>query len=69
MMQDENEGLRVALRRETYAANDALVDLIVRITPIDPAAADAIKRARSSLFEAWTILCTPPDDEDDDHDH
>lgn len=68
-MQDEDEQRRVALRRETYDANDALVDLVVRLTPIDPVAADAIKRARSSLFEAWTILCTPPDDDDDDHDH
>ena len=68
-MHEDNDELRVALRRETYEANDALVDLIVRITPIDRAAAEAIKRARSSLFEAWTILCTPPDDDDDDHEH
>lgn len=63
-----NDDLRVALRRETYDANEALVDLIIRLTPHDPAAAAAIKQARSALFEAWTILCVPPDDHDDDHD-
>jgi hypothetical protein len=60
---------RVALRRETYDFNEALVDLIVRLTPHDPSAAAAIKQARAALFEAWTILCIPPDDHDDDHDH
>jgi hypothetical protein len=60
---------RIALRRETYDVNEALVDLIVRLTPIDPSTASAVKKARSSLFEAWTILCTPPDDDDDDHSH
>lgn len=68
-MPEDDDELRIALRRETYDANEALVDLIVRMTPLDPGAADAIKRARSSLFEAWTILCTPPDDADDDHEH
>lgn len=67
-MTDDDE-LRVALRRETYDANEALVDLIIRLTPHDPAAARAIKQARSCLFEAWTILCVPPDDHDDDYDH
>jgi hypothetical protein len=59
---------RIVFRREVYDANQALVDLIVRLTPHDPSAAAAIKQARSSLFEAWTVLCVPPDDhEDEDH--
>jgi hypothetical protein len=66
MPEDE---LRIVLRRETYDVNEALVDLIIRLTPVDASAANAVKKARSALFEAWTILCTPPDDEDDDHGH
>jgi hypothetical protein len=65
-MINETDELRVALRRETYDANEALVDLIIRLTPHDPSAAAAIKKARSYLFEAWTILCVPPDDHDDE---
>jgi hypothetical protein len=65
---DNSDALRITLRREIYDANEALVDLIVRLTPIDGQAAAAIKQARASLFHAWTILCTPPDDPDDDHD-
>ena len=64
-----DDELRIALRRETYDVNEALVDLIVRLTPVDASAASAVKKARSALFEAWTILCTPPDDDDDDHSH
>ena len=29
-----NDDLRVALRRETYDANEALVDLIIRLQPL-----------------------------------
>ena len=65
-MINETDELRLALRRETYDANEALVDLIIRLTPHDPSAAAAIKKARSCLFEAWTILCVPPDDHDDE---
>ncbi len=68
-MTHERDELRTVLRREVYDFNEALVNLIIRLTPHDPFAAAAIKQARSSLFEAWTILCTPPDDHDDDHDH
>lgn len=64
---DDTELDRTSLRRETYAMNESLVSLVVRLTPLDPAAASAVKRARSALFEAWTVLCVPPDD--DDHDH
>ena len=44
------------------------VDLLIRVSPVDADAAAALIRARSALFEAWTILCAPPQDEDD-HDH
>lgn len=63
MYEAENE--RVGLRRETYDLNERLVDLMTRVRSIDPAAAAAIQAARSALFEAWTILCVPPDDDED----
>jgi len=58
---------RVALRRETYDINEALSDLLARLSPHDAQTAQAVRKARSALFEAWTILCMPPDDHDDDH--
>jgi hypothetical protein len=63
-MTDPDE-VRIALRRETHDCNAALADLADRLDAVDGAAASAVKRARSALFEAWTILCVPPDDEDD----
>jgi len=67
MMSDENHS-RAMLRRETHDHNDALAGLAFRLDAVDPAAARAVRQARASLFEAWTILCVPPED-DDDHDH
>ncbi|KMS51651.1 hypothetical protein V474_03205 [Novosphingobium barchaimii LL02] len=64
----EPDTARIELRRATHDFNESLVDLVVRLTPVDGDAAAAVKRARSALFEAWTILCSPPED-DDDHDH
>jgi len=60
---------RVELRRETYDLNEQLVGLLVRLMPADKDAAAAVTCARSAMFEAWTILCTPPEDDDDDHSH
>lgn len=54
-----------ALRREILACKDMLIDLAFRLEPIDPEAAASLRRARSATFEAWTILCGPPDDDDD----
>lgn len=64
-----NDSERVELRRETYDLKELLVALLVRLAPADPEAAAAITRARSAVFEAWTILCLPPEYEDEDHDH
>ncbi len=63
---DDSE--RVALRREAYDLKEQAVELLIRVSPVDADAAAALIRARSALFEAWTILCAPPQD-DDDHDH
>jgi hypothetical protein len=58
---------RVAMRREAYELKDALIMLQTRLAKVDPIASAAVGQARSSMFEAWTILCVPP--EDDDHEH
>ena len=62
------ESERVSLRREAYDLKEQAVELLIRVSPVDAEAAAALIRARSALFEAWTILCAPPED-DDDHDH
>ncbi len=56
---------RTVLRRETHDINAALAALVDRLDAVDDDAASAVRRARSALFEAWTILCVPPDDHDD----
>lgn len=55
---------RALLRREAYELKDACIYLADRAKPVDAEAADAIQRARYALFEAWTILCNPPEEED-----
>ena len=57
---------RVALRRETHDLNDSLADLLDRVEPVDEDAALCVRRARMALFEAWTMLCTPPEEDEDD---
>lgn len=56
---------RVALRRETHDLNDNVAVLAAKIQTIDVEAARAIERAYIALFEAWTILCAPPQDDED----
>ena len=56
---------RVALRREVHDLNQALVEILIRLPEVDANAASAVHSARMALFDAWTILCTPPEDEDD----
>ena len=59
------EQARLALRRRTHDVNDDLFTLVDELSAIDEDAARAVQRARLALFEAWTILCVPPDDEED----
>ena len=59
------ESERVGLRREAYDLKELAVNLLIRVTPVDADATAALIRARSALFEAWTILCAPPEDDDD----
>ena len=66
---DDTNGTRVTLRRATHDLNDTVWELAAKVQSISPEAANAIDRAHTALFEAWTYLCTPPEDDDDDHDH
>jgi hypothetical protein len=63
-MQDADK-IRAALRRESYDLKEALTRFAGKLDRVDSEAARAVNRARSALFETWTILCVPPDDEDD----
>jgi hypothetical protein len=56
---------RIALRREAYDLKEQTIDLLIRVMPANSDAAAALVRARSALFDAWTILCLPPEDDDD----
>ena len=58
---------RIVLRRRTYDINDDLVTLVDALEATEPSAAEAVMRARSALFEAWTILCEHQADDDEDH--
>lgn len=60
-----NEAARIALRRQAYDLKEQTIDLLIRVTPADTEAAAALVRARAALFDAWTILCSPPEDDDD----
>lgn len=62
----ERDEDRVALRRRTHDLNRSLSDLLDELGGADAGAAACIRRARSALFEAWTMLCTPPEEDDDD---
>ncbi len=66
---DNNEEMRVTLRRTTHDLNDTVFELGHQVQSVSPDAAAAIDRAHTALFEAWTYLCTPPEDDADDHEH
>lgn len=60
---------RIRLRRDAYDLKEQVIALLVEVESADPQAAEALVRARSALFDAWTLLCLPPEGEDDDHSH
>ena len=62
----QRDETRVALRRATHDFNDELDKLVDSLESVDDDAQRAVKRARVALFEAWTMLCNPPE-EDEDH--
>lgn len=55
---------RLVLRREPYEMNRRPGDLLDEVID-DRDAASAVRAARRGLFDAWTALCIPPDDEED----
>lgn len=57
---------RGKLRREVHDLNQQAMQLFEQLESLDPAAATAVKNARSELFEAWTMLCLPPEYDHDD---
>ena len=57
--------IRASLRREAYELKEELFRFADKLEGVDAEAARTVIRARLALFETWTILCTPPDDEDD----
>ena len=62
---DDIEALRATLRRTTHDLNDTVWELGTKVQSISPEAALAIDRAHTALFEAWTYLCTPAEDDED----
>lgn len=54
-----------AVRREIYKLKNACIDLAFDVQDANPEAAQSIQRARNALFEAWTLLCSQHEDEDD----
>ena len=57
----------VAIRRRVLALKDEVMSLGSEVASHDPEASRSMVRARAALFEAWTILVGPPEDEDEDH--
>ena len=57
----------VAVRRRVLALKDEVMSLGPDVASHDWEAARSLIRARAALFEAWTILVGPPEDEDEDH--
>ena len=57
----------VALRRQILALKDEVFALLPEVAGHDPDAGRSLMRARAALFEAWTLLVGPPEEEDEDH--
>lgn len=54
------------LRRSILSLKDAAIALKPRVDAVDDEAGERIHAARLALFEAWTLLVGPPDEEEDD---
>ncbi len=57
----------VALRQRILGLKDDIVTLAVEVAELDIDAARSMQRARAALFEAWTLLVGPPEEDEDDH--
>jgi hypothetical protein len=54
------------LRRRILALKDDVLALAPDVTDADAEAGRSVLRARNALFEAWTILAGPPEEDEDD---
>ncbi|RVT94360.1 hypothetical protein [Sphingomonas crocodyli] len=57
----------VELRQKILHLKDEVLDLTVEVLDVNEDAARSMQRARAALFEAWTLLVGPPEDDEDDH--
>lgn len=57
----------VALRQRILGLKDEVVALTMDVMAVDRDAARSMQRARAALFEAWTLLVGPPEEDEDDH--
>lgn len=56
----------VALRQRILGLKDEIVTLAVDVASLDADAGRSMQRARAALFEAWTLLVGPPEEDEDD---
>lgn len=54
------------LRRRILALKDDAIALVPDVAAVDPEAGASVHRARLALFEAWTLLAGPPEEDEDD---
>jgi hypothetical protein len=65
-MMELSEDEFVALRQRILGLKDEIVTLAVDVTSLDADAGRSMQRARAALFEAWTLLVGPPEEDEDD---
>jgi hypothetical protein len=63
----EVDEIRVMLRREAYDLKEKVAEFATKLRPLSTDASNAVDKAHAAFFEAWTVLCIPPDDHDDEH--
>jgi hypothetical protein len=57
---------RVALRKQISVLKETLIEIMYQGSAVEPRLRAPLGTARNALFEAWTILATPLE-EDEDH--
>jgi hypothetical protein len=63
---ETNEKGVIAVRQKILGLKDEVVALFGDVAAIDAHAAQSMMRARAALFEAWTLLVGPPEEDEDD---
>jgi hypothetical protein len=57
----------VVLRQRILGLKDEVYALTLDVASLDVEAARSMTRARAALFEAWTLLVGPPEEDEEDH--